>query len=317
MVESGIDVSVIVITYNQQDIVSRTLDSILAQRHSYAMEIIIGEDASSDSTRAVCQSYVDQYPDLIRLMPQAPNKGVLRNYADCAAACKGKYVASCAGDDWWHNPTKIQMQVEYLEANSDYGLVHTDMDTFLVGEQKVVKSDHLRRPPEGDVHRDLYKMNFVVAPTVMFRLELLDYIDFAEFADLGFAMEDYPMWIEMSRHCKFHYINQSTVTYSVLDNSISHSEDVDRRLKFIEAAQFVQNYFYQKYKPELPTPLSVIQSRMCYMICLEYGQYARSFGYVSGLGFCRGLKFVLHTYLGGWLCRVILSSKYYKQHKGF
>lgn len=311
-------ISVVVCTYNQEHTVGRTIESILAQKTQYTFEIIIGEDASpSDNTRAVCEAYAEKYPDIIRLMPKVPNKGLLKNYADCLGESRGKYITGCAGDDWWHNPDKLQMQVEFLEDNTDYGLVHTDCDTFIVGKNKIIESDHTRRPPEGEVHVELYKMNFVVAPTVMFRRDLLEYVDFDEFKRLHFAMEDYPMWLEMSRHCKFHYINQSTVTYSLLDNSVSHSDDIDKRLKFIEASQLIQNYFREKYTPELPTQLSVIQKRMCYMICLEYGKYRRSFGYVSGLGFSRGLRFVLHTYLGGWLCKLILNSSYYKQSKGF
>lgn len=311
-------VSVVVLTYNQEQTIGRTLDSILSQKSDYSFEIIVGEDASpSDNTRAVCESYAAKHPQLIRLLPKAPNKGLMRNYADCLAECSGKYIACCAGDDWWHNPNKLQMQVDFLEANADYGVVHTDCDTFIVSKSKIIKSDLTRRTPEGEVHVDLYKMCFVIAPTVMFRRNLLQYIDFEEFMRLNFAMEDYPMWLEMSRHCKFHYINQSTVTYSLLDNSVSHSDDIDKRLKFIEASHFVQNHYYQKYKPTLPTPLSMTQNRTCYMVCFEYDKYGRSFRYVSKLGFSPLLRFVLHTYLGSWLCKLILNSSYYKHYKGF
>ena len=48
-------ISVIVCTYNQQDTISRTLDSILAQRCHLPIEIVIGEDGSIDGTLAVCQ----------------------------------------------------------------------------------------------------------------------------------------------------------------------------------------------------------------------------------------------------------------------
>lgn len=311
-------ISVVVCTYNQEHTVGRTIESILAQKTQYTFEIIIGEDASpSDNTRAVCEAYAEKYPDVIRLMPKVPNKGLLKNYADCLRECRGKYIAGCAGDDWWHNPDKLQVQVGFLEANPQYGVVHTDMDTFQVSQNKVVKGDDTRRTPEGDVHVELYKMNFVIAPTVVFCSELLKYVDFDEFKRLNFAMEDYPMWLKMSRHCKFHYINQSTVTYCLLDNSVSHSDNVDKRLAFIEASQEIQNYFYQKYKPELPIPLGVIQKRMCYMICLEYGKYRRSFKYVKGLGFSPVLRFCLHTYLGGRLCKLILNSNYYKRAKGY
>ncbi len=47
------DISVIVVTYNQEHTIARTLDSILAQRTAAAYEIVIGDDCSTDGTEAV------------------------------------------------------------------------------------------------------------------------------------------------------------------------------------------------------------------------------------------------------------------------
>ncbi|MEG1588479.1 MAG: glycosyltransferase [Mucinivorans sp.] len=307
-------ISVIVMTYNQELTVGRTLDSILAQKTKYSYEIIIGEDASpSDRTRAVCESYVNQYPDRIHLLPKAPNKGVLNNYIDCLAQCKGKYIAGCAGDDWWSNENKIELQVDFLEAHDDYGVVHTDMDMLLIESGRIVHSNGKRRPPVGQIHNELYKACSIYAPTTMYRSDLLQYIDFAQFTYLGFAMEDYPMWLEMSRHTKFYYINTSTVTYRISNTSASHSDNINSRLKFLNEATKIQNYFYNKYLPILDEPLKVSQHRMYYMDCLNYGAYTLSFKYINGMNFPWFVSIILHTYLGGWLCAKYIRSKYYKR----
>lgn len=67
-------------------------------------------------------------------MPAAPNKGLLRNYADCVAVCRGKYLAGCAGDDYWNGTDFLAQKVAFLEANPDYGVVHTDHDILHVAE---------------------------------------------------------------------------------------------------------------------------------------------------------------------------------------
>ncbi len=83
-------VSVVVITYNQEEYIARALDSILMQKCSIPFEIIIGEDCSTDRTGEICARYAEQYPDKITLFRNSPNKGLLNNYFDCILACKGK-----------------------------------------------------------------------------------------------------------------------------------------------------------------------------------------------------------------------------------
>lgn len=316
---NNIIISIIVITYNQQSTVNRTIESILNQDTDYSYEIVIGEDASTDSTREICEQYAREYPDIIRLLPKAPNKGVLRNYIDCVAACKGRYMAACAGDDWWHNPQKLQMQVDFLEANSDYGMVHTDFDTFYENRNKTIKASLARTPPDGDVFVQLLRVNTITAATCLFRRDLLQYVDFDDFVKAGINIEDYPMWLEMSRHTKLHYINQSTITYSVLDNSISHSTDLNRQMKFIDQVYLIQQYFLKKYpQPNFSKEwLEVTYRRTRYMMFLKFQNYKASFVELPYMGFRKTVQIMLRTYLGAIICRLILSSKLYKRIKGY
>ena len=93
-------ISVIVVTYNQENTIARTLDSILKQKDVQDLEIIIGEDHSSDNTRQICEMYALKYPSIIRLFSNSENKGIVRNYFDCLKECRGNYIADCAGDDF-------------------------------------------------------------------------------------------------------------------------------------------------------------------------------------------------------------------------
>lgn len=117
-------VSVIVVTYNQERTIGRTLEGILAQEGPFDLEIVVGDDASADSTRAIVQEYAARHPQ-IRLMPAAPNKGVTRNYLDTLEACRGEYIADCAGDDRWCHPRKLAMELGLMERHPEVALVHT------------------------------------------------------------------------------------------------------------------------------------------------------------------------------------------------
>jgi glycosyltransferase involved in cell wall biosynthesis len=97
----------------------------LAQQTSFPIEVLVGEDDSSDGTRAICESYAKKHPDRIRLYLRS-RKDVLRirgqatgrnNLIALLAAASGKYVALCEGDDLWTDTGKLQKQVEALEAD--------------------------------------------------------------------------------------------------------------------------------------------------------------------------------------------------------
>ena len=130
MQEQSAVISVIVCTYNQEDTIGRTIESILRQECQWPVEIVIGEDGSTDRTLSVCQTYQKRHPDKIRILANPVNKGFVRNYFDCLRACRGKYIADCAGDDFWIDNLKLEKEARVLEANEGIGLVHTDWQRF-------------------------------------------------------------------------------------------------------------------------------------------------------------------------------------------
>jgi glycosyltransferase involved in cell wall biosynthesis len=249
-------VSVVVVTYNQEETISKTLDSILNQKTDFPFEIIIGEDASPyDNTRGICKNYAEEYPDIINLLPEASNKGIVRNYRDCLKACRGKYVASCAGDDWWHNPDKLSIQVGFLEQNEDYGVVYTDCSLYYPKSRTTVASNYNdtdANPLSGGKYEELILRCHIIAPTVMFRYNIYkQYINFDLFEQEGFLMEDYPMWLEMQQHTRFKYLPISTSTYSIADGSLCHhGKDLKKKEKFESSMLLVRKYFLRKYPVE-------------------------------------------------------------------
>ena len=113
-----IKVSVCVVTYNQEKYIAECLDSLVSQETDFKFEIIVGEDCSTDGTRAIVQQYVDKYPDLIKPIFHDQNVGAVENIKQVYLAAKGKYIAHLDGDDM-ALPTKLQKQFDTLEANPD------------------------------------------------------------------------------------------------------------------------------------------------------------------------------------------------------
>ena len=116
-------VSVLIVTYNQVSYIAEAIESILGQRTQYPYEIIVGDDASRDGTAQIVFDYASRYPGKISVVLQKQNAGATRNSYDIAQRARGKYLASCDGDDCWCDENRMQRQVDFLEAHPEYSAV--------------------------------------------------------------------------------------------------------------------------------------------------------------------------------------------------
>ena len=115
-------VSVWLLTFNHKNFFEISIKSILSQKTNFDYEIVIGDDCSSDGTRDIVFKYYKSNPSKVRLILSKKNYweefGPVLSL-ELYKSCRGKYIATCEGDDYWTDPYKLQKQVDYLEANPD------------------------------------------------------------------------------------------------------------------------------------------------------------------------------------------------------
>lgn len=159
--------SVMMITYNHEKYIGQAIKSILQQTTDFEFEIVIGEDCSTDKTRSIICEIALEYPDKFKLMLHDKNLGMMQNFFTIIAACRGKYVAICEGDDYWIDNGKLQKQVNFLEQNPDVSICchnvfteEEDGNRAVLWEWKEMQRFSLY---------DLAKGNFISTPSVVFR----------------------------------------------------------------------------------------------------------------------------------------------------
>ncbi len=118
-------VSIIVCTYNQEQYISQTLDSILMQECDFDFEILVGEDCGTDGTRKICEEYAAKYFQ-VKVLDRPHNLGKQKNFFDALTQCRGKYVSMCDGDDYWQDRQMLQKEVAYLEGHPECVIVYHD-----------------------------------------------------------------------------------------------------------------------------------------------------------------------------------------------
>ncbi len=114
-------VSVFMITYNHQKFIGEAIESVMNQDYEN-IELVIGEDCSTDNTLEIVKKYKDKYSEKIKLILHKQNVGMHRNTESVIKACDGDYVALIEGDDYWTDNQKISKQVKFLEENKDYAI---------------------------------------------------------------------------------------------------------------------------------------------------------------------------------------------------
>ena len=237
-------ISVVVCTYNQASTIGRALDSILRQRCPWPVEIVVGDDHSTDSTLSICRDYERRYGEKVRVIAHKRNLGVLGNYVGCLMSCRGKYIADLAGDDEWADDGKLAMQLEYMESHPDTAIVHTDyiLRDATTGLLTLPPRYHLQREPYGgeDFVRDM--MSRDVRPpvhlcTAMYRMSL-----FREcmkewpqyFVGGRYPCEDIQITALMAMRGKVAYIDKVTLFYTIGGESVSHNNGRRRHCQLIK-----------------------------------------------------------------------------------
>lgn len=237
-------VSLFIFTYNQENIISKTINSLLEQITTFHYEIIIAEDCSKDDTLNVCIEYFKKYPDIIRVIHNEQNKGIIKNYHESISDyARGRYIASVGGDDWWHDHTKIQKQVDFLENHLDYGMVFSPTLVFSEDKERVISTYTSKRQCTFE---NLMMDNFIPAPTACYRKSLFDmYVREIAPVEKQFICEDYPMWLWFSYKSKFYRIDEPLATYRVSSNSLSHFTEPKRRLDFEKRVFDMKLYMFE------------------------------------------------------------------------
>ncbi len=122
--------SIVCLAFNHEAFIGLALESFLAQVTRFEVEIIVADDCSTDGTASIVERLQPRVGPRLRLLRSPVNLGVTRNLRRALAACRGRYIAFCEGDDYWRGHDKLQTQVDFLEANAAYVLTFHDATMF-------------------------------------------------------------------------------------------------------------------------------------------------------------------------------------------
>jgi glycosyltransferase involved in cell wall biosynthesis len=174
-------VSICCLTYNHGRYLEEALQSFVSQQTTFDVEIVIGDDASSDGTPELVEKYCQDNTN-IKYLRQEKNVGMMPNAVYALRNCTGEYIALCEGDDYWIDLLKLQKQVDFLEANREYAICATGSIT----RNEFNNKEEIQISPGSVTMEELIKNNRFCTATVVFAAEYLKPVP-GWFTDLPFG----------------------------------------------------------------------------------------------------------------------------------
>lgn len=109
-------VSICISTYNHERYIARCLESVVAQLPPGEIEVLVGDDGSTDGTREIIATYARTWHGIVTPILNEKNLGPSGNLSNLIALTKGRYIAHLDGDDYWL-PGKLIEQLAILNRN--------------------------------------------------------------------------------------------------------------------------------------------------------------------------------------------------------
>jgi len=269
-------VSVLMLTYNHEKYVETAIKSILCQKTNFCFELLIGEDCSTDNTRQIVIEYGNKNPDIIRTFLSVKNVGAIENEKKLMEMAQGKYIAFCEGDDYWTDEHKLQKQVDFLESNPDYGLVHGDTNLLNASSGELIKAYNKSKGikiPEGDIFRNLMTPSHIIKTmTVCFNKALFEkyYLSDTQIMNKDWRLIDISIWLMIARHSKIHYFNEVFATYRLLPESMSRSRNPRKLYEFHKSIFDIKKYFLKIFNNNIEIEKSIYTSHYKFLLSDAY-----------------------------------------------
>jgi len=236
-------ISVYITSYNKENYLEQAIESVLAQSLQ-SQDIVIVDDASSDSSRDIIDAYKSRYPHRINAIFNEQNLGISKTRNIALEQCKGDIVTFLDGDDFFY-PNKLELEYKQLIKCQNTQVVYSNFNYVdKTGELIDCFAEETDVPATGDIFINTYTRNYNVKSGSNYIYEMF-YKNCA--FEIGLydtnikIWEDWDFRIRMSKIFRYGYCSKINSVYRQLPDSLHTSH--------FETHYHEQIKIYNKNKP--------------------------------------------------------------------
>jgi glycosyltransferase involved in cell wall biosynthesis len=254
-------VSVIIPTYNRQDLIVKTIENVLSQSER-DLEVIVVDDGSNDDTRSVVEGLNENRVSYF----YKTNAGAAsaRNFG--LSKARGEYVAFLDSDDFWPE-NYLKVMLSHLRINSEFGAAYSPITVVYPGGSKV-KSYKKPDRKSGWITLDLFKRGFVWPSAALFRSSA--WKDFY-FDEALRTSEDSDAFLRLSIHTQFLFVTDVEAFHTISADSLSAEVGV------VCTRLLVLERFYFRLGGDKIVPFHIARRRLSHA-CRKVAEDQRSKG---------------------------------------
>lgn len=219
-------VTVGVALYNHEKYIIKCLETIVKQTYKN-IELIIIDDGSKDNSFLVAKNYLDnqEYNKNYKIYTRT-NKGMCNTLNEIAYQAKGKYISFIGSDDYWMLD-KIKDQVEFLETNECFVLVHSNSIKVDENGNEIGFLDYSNKKNSGDIFESIiYGKGGINTPSHLYRTDIYNQIGYY---DSSLKFEDTDFWLRLTKIYEVGFIDKIHTYYRIHGENLSNSKNI---LKF-------------------------------------------------------------------------------------
>jgi glycosyltransferase involved in cell wall biosynthesis len=206
--------SVIVANYNKERFIRECLESILNQTYK-DLEIIVSDDASTDTSPAIIKEYEKKYPGVVKGIFSPVNQGVAQNRHEAILQAKSEYITTLDSDDYYYHNQKLDKEMDLVLRYKE----KTGKDIIAYSNIVMVKEDKtpicLRGNPgnirEGKIFNDIITRSCMIPRDFIMKKEA-----YFEVGGYDFSLrthEDWDLKIRLSKRFELYYTGCSGTAY--------------------------------------------------------------------------------------------------------
>ena len=202
------DVSVIITSYNQKELLREAVDSVLSQTVD-PYEIFIIDANSSDGSQALIQEFESSNPEIVNgiLLQEDPGLPQTRNRA--LEEVSGDYVSILDGDDRFL-PHKIESELKKLHLNPDFGAIYSNY--YIINRSGGrISLRYSTKQPSGRIFGEVFAGKFGMLRSMLISYNELERIGFLD--DEFWHYDGFDMTVETSKNTQIGYVHKPLAEY--------------------------------------------------------------------------------------------------------